>query len=398
MWRRVEVRNYRSIEKVKVDLAPLTLLVGPSGSGKSSFADALVLVKDVADGHAARALELRGGITDLRRWRSTTPTDITVDVRAARVQEALETDYVRHELKLHSNREGKWSFRHELIEGREGGKSRFSIKRSRGEAALEIASPSHPALDRLLQSEATAAVRSLGDMTSAMMVARQFTTMAENAVLRTVRRLRLNLEAMRLPQPSSEDTRLTETGTNMAAAYRGLARADQELVLSNLRRIIPGLLGISVEVFDRFLLLRFTQAQSNGERATFSASAMSDGALRALGIFVAAQQVTPEELLIIEEPEVGLHVGAAPVLFDVLKRASRRGGILVVTHSADLLDAAREEAILVCAYQGGISKIGPLASAQRATSQEGLSSVAKFVHAEQLHLEVGAGPRGERRR
>jgi predicted ATP-dependent endonuclease of OLD family len=57
MWRKVELENYRSIERASVELAPFTVLVGPNGSGKSSFADALVLVRDVASGDAALAID-----------------------------------------------------------------------------------------------------------------------------------------------------------------------------------------------------------------------------------------------------------------------------------------------------------------------------------------------------
>jgi type I restriction enzyme M protein len=59
MWRRVELRNYRSIEDVSVDLAPFTVLVGPNGSGKSNFADALVFAREVAT-DAATAVDKRG--------------------------------------------------------------------------------------------------------------------------------------------------------------------------------------------------------------------------------------------------------------------------------------------------------------------------------------------------
>jgi type I restriction enzyme M protein len=106
-----------------------------------------------------------------------------------------------------------------------------------------------------------------------------------------------------------------------------------------MQRIIPGLERISVERFDRFQFIKFTQRQGGGVLASFSATEMSEGALRALGILVAAEQITPEELLIIEEPEVSIHVGAAQLLFEVLKRASERGAVLITTHSADLLDA-----------------------------------------------------------
>ncbi len=171
-------------------------------------------------------------------------------------------------------------------------------------------------------------------------------------------------------------------GSNVGVAYRSLPAPAQAHVLAAMQKIVPGLGRISVESFDRFLLLKFDQRQRGGHDARFSASEMSEGALRALGILVAAQQMTPDELLIIEEPDVSIHVGAAQLLFDVLEQASRRGAVLVTTHSADLLDAARDEQILVCSYHDGVTKIGPLAQAQREIVREGLFSVAELMRSE----------------
>jgi type I restriction enzyme M protein len=133
--------------------------------------------------------------------------------------------------------------------------------------------------------------------------------------------------------------------------------------------------------------MRFDQKQAAGQVARFSTSEMSEGALRALGILVTAQQMTQDELLIIEEPEVAIHVGAAQLLFDVLKDASTRGSVLLTTHSADLLDAAREEEILVCSYREGVTRIGPLASAQREVVRQGLFTVAELLRSEPLRIE-----------
>lgn len=41
MITRVDIHNYRCLRQVTVDLAPLTVMVGPNSSGKSSFLDAL---------------------------------------------------------------------------------------------------------------------------------------------------------------------------------------------------------------------------------------------------------------------------------------------------------------------------------------------------------------------
>ncbi len=220
-----------------------------------------------------------------------------------------------------------------------------------------------------------------------MVFARQFAALSISAALRNVRRVRLNPEAMRQPQPTTENRRLDESGSNVGVAYRSLGRPAQAQILAAMQKIVPGLADISVEQFDRFLILKFDQRQPRGQTAKFSATEMSEGALRALGILVAAQQMTADELLIIEEPEVSIHVGAAQLLFDVLKQTSRRGAVLVTTHSADLLDAAHDEEILVCSYREGVTNIGPLASAQREIVRQGLFSVAELMRSEPLRIE-----------
>ncbi|WP_170229915.1 AAA family ATPase [Polyangium fumosum] len=375
MWRRVELRNYRSIEHVKVDLAPFTLLVGPNGSGKSNFADALVFVRDVAF-DAATAVEKRGGVTDIRRWSSGKPSEVSIDVRAAETRDELGHNFLRHGFRIHSRRTGAWSFRSEAIEVVENGEHLLDLVRRGHNIEVDVHS-----YERMAQMPA------LSETASAMVLARQLAILYRKPALRHIRRIRLNPEAMRQPQAASENTLLDESGNNIAVAYRSLKYTAKKDVLAAMEKIIPGLSSIDVKPFDRFLLLNFTQEQGAGERATFSASAMSEGALRALGILVAAQQIRMDELLIIEEPEVAIHIGAAQLLFDVLKRASERGAVLVTTHSADLLDAAKDEEILVCSYRDGVTKIGPLASEQRAVVKDGLFSVAELMRSEPLRIE-----------
>jgi len=371
MWRRVELKNYRSIENVNVDLAPFTLLVGPNGSGKSNFADALVFARDVAV-DASSALENRGGIIGVRRWRPSKPTDVTVDVRAGASKAALETDYVRHQFTIHSGQKGDWSFRRELVEHVVRGETQFRIER----------------IGNRISAGPKVSVVDLTDTASVMILARQFKDFSRGAQLQSVRRYRLNPEEMRKPQLSSERTRLEESGANIATATRSLKKTKSfSDILAAMQKIVPGLVDIYPELVGRFISLKFRQQKAAGETAEFNATEMSEGALRAYGIIVASYQMTSEELLVIEEPEVSIHVGAANVLFDVLKHASERGAVLVTTHSADLLDAARDEEILVCDYRAGLTRIGELAAAQRAVVRDGLFSVAELMRSEPLRIE-----------
>jgi len=42
----VQIRNYKSIAQISVNLELFTVLVGPNGAGKSNFIDALAFVQE----------------------------------------------------------------------------------------------------------------------------------------------------------------------------------------------------------------------------------------------------------------------------------------------------------------------------------------------------------------
>src|SRR5437588_7860311 len=62
--RRMRIRGYKSIAFCDVQLAPLTVLVGRNGSGKSNFLDALAFLRDLMEMRTAEAVKERKG------WRS----------------------------------------------------------------------------------------------------------------------------------------------------------------------------------------------------------------------------------------------------------------------------------------------------------------------------------------
>lgn len=378
MWRWIKIRNYRSIEHVVVELAPFTVVVGPNGSGKSNFADAFVFARDIAN-DASTAVQNRGGIAGVRRWRTGRPADVYIELAVAATREELYTDYAYHLFTLTSKREGQWGFKQESIGEVVGSQHSLSMERNRHGAKLHVPNEQQWDEHELDVSETT----------SAMLLVRQLVRFQRAAGLRNVRRYRLNPETMRQPQLATERTRLDESGANIAVAIRSLRqkKAQWDSVLLAMRKLVPGLVDISDGALGRYLGVQFFQRQASGEVAEFAATEMSEGAMRALGILVAAQQMSRDELLILEEPEVSIHPGAAAVLFEFLKQASRRGAVLLTTHSAELLDAAKDEEILVCDYRDGVTHVGPMEREQRRLVEDGLLSAAELMRSEPLRIE-----------
>jgi len=369
VWRRVALKNYRSIESAEVQLAPFTVIVGPNGSGKTNFVDALALASEMAF-DAASAVQSRGGFAALRRWGTEDTASIQGSIRTAASRELLDTTYIEHSFSLVPSQETGWRFLDEVHE-----------ERSQGEVVLRHARTN----GRVAEDKPHLLPDALPPTTSLMLFVRQLVPWSNLEV----RRLQLDLPRMRAPQPAADTSKLVESGQNITSVVRKLRAQDGrgfEFVLAAMRRVIPGLEDISVEDVGGFLVLRFSQQLASGV-AHFTASNMSEGALRALGIIVAAQTTTSSELLIVEEPEVAIHPGAAALLFEVLKRASQQGFVVVTTHSPELLDAAQDEELLVCSYRNGTTRIGPLAMAQREIVREGLFSLSELARSEPLRIE-----------
>lgn len=371
-WRRLHVENYRSIGRIVVDLPPFSMLVGPNGSGKSNVADALLFAAEVGV-NASAAIHRRGGIDGIRRWTPEDPADIVIDCRIAASANELDTNYLRHRFVLGGGLRHKWSFLEEVVEIVVGGHAEHRAVRTGEEVdyswwptRLPFPAPDASILTVLSQLEDFSAAASL---------------------LGGVRRYRPNPDAMREPIKGTDATRLDELGTNIALAVQNLEMAGEGPELENrLSKIVPGLVSLTTDNIGSYSVLRIRQEQGKGGIAELDATGLSDGSLRALGLLVATLQQRRNELLIIEEPEVSVHVAAANLLYDVLREAADKGSVLVTTHSPDLVEAAADEEILVCEYVGGMTRLGSLDPVQRQIVEDGLFSLSELMRSEPLRV------------
>lgn len=77
---RFAVKNFRSIQKCDVELAPLTFFIGPNGSGKTSFVDALLFVGAALKTSLNAAFASRGGIHSILHHPVVLPTASQFDI------------------------------------------------------------------------------------------------------------------------------------------------------------------------------------------------------------------------------------------------------------------------------------------------------------------------------
>lgn len=97
------------------------------------------------------------------------------------------------------------------------------------------------------------------------------------------------------------------------------------------RAIPSGRLGLTVEWY------------LEGVKEPFYLNEMSDGAVRMLCWATLLHSPQLPTLLVIDEPELGLHVAWMNILAEWIKQAARQTQVIIATHSPDLLDHFTED-------------------------------------------------------
>lgn len=366
------MRNYRSIGYCDVSLGSLTYLVGPNGAGKSNFVDALHLVSDALSSSLDQALNVRGGLSEVRRRSGGHPTHFGV-----RLEFSLDGRRGHYAFNVGALKNGEFEVQKEecVVDG--VGKGPF-FKIERGKIKGSSAGPL-PALtkDRL-------ALVALSGFSEFRPIFDALTTMGF---------YNLNPKLMRDLQKPQEGRLLKNVGENIASVLGHLERSAPNalaLITDYLQTVVPTIHSVNRIQVGHMETIEFRQdVPGSGHPWRFSAQNMSDGTLRALGVLTSLFQGNPDlrpTFVGIEEPETALHPGASAALREALEQASRATQILVTSHSPDLLDdeSVTADQILAVLSEGGATKLARTDAASRQAMREHLFTAGELLKLDQL--------------
>jgi predicted ATPase len=150
----------------------------------------------------------------------------------------------------------------------------------------------------------------------------------------------MNLKQIRQaePQIGPNDVFLAASGENLPLVVDNLSQAHldfDEKINNAMREILPATRRIRAA---RSRLNLTVVWYVDGVRDPFYLSEMSDGTVRMLCWATILQSPVLPPLLVIEEPEIGIHVAWLPILAEWIKLAADNTQVIISTHSPDLLD------------------------------------------------------------
>ena len=156
----------------------------------------------------------------------------------------------------------------------------------------------------------------------------------------------------------SESHQLRSHGGNLAAVLYRLEQRDvrrYELICKQIRRILPGFDRFAIEPDYGKVLLRWKAKWTD---KTFGPHVTSDGSLRFFAL-VTLLNLPPEmlpDVILLDEPELGLHPAAVALVGGMIKSMSAERQVIVATQSPLLVDAFDLDEIFVLDLEHGKTK------------------------------------------
>ena len=155
------------------------------------------------------------------------------------------------------------------------------------------------------------------------------------------------------PRADEPSTFLTERGENLPLVLSKLRGDSRQQFVKSLQQLYDGIDNFHVEVGGGRAEL-FLVERGRGERY-IPASRLSDGTLRYMALAAILLDPNPPPLVVIEEPELGLHPDVVLSIGEMLIQASERTQLVVTTHSRVLINALEDHAssVVICEKRDG---------------------------------------------
>ena len=156
----------------------------------------------------------------------------------------------------------------------------------------------------------------------------------------------------------NDNDHLRSDGSNLAAILYLL----QQKYATHYRNIVD-VIQMVAPFFDTFLLkpdplneqvIRLAWRQRGSEQY-FDANALSDGTLRFICLATLLMQPNQPPLILLDEPEMGLHPAAIAILAGMIRSVSKSTQIILSTQSSTLVNQFEPEDIIVVDQKGSES-------------------------------------------
>lgn len=317
---RLEVKGFKSIAELSLEhVAPLMVLAGANGAGKSNVVDALAFFGAIVKRGASQAIRDFGGFSQIhcfkhrKQQRTTVSFAIKIDIQgnlydyALKIMQIDKQPQIVESLKVNDLT---------VIDRKADGDTKIALSDG---LPLQVL-PDYPS-----------------DMTALMLLSQS----PLYTFLTNINVFRIDPLAAKRPDSSNTDaTALDSHGNNIATMLSVLEKKPEfrQQVLDWIELIVPSMENVATEKqrLDGSTVITFKE---EGTRTRFPAQLISDGTIYTLCILTAVLSRADQlGITIIEEPERGIHPKAIGELVQLMREnASLTHPLILTTHSESIV-------------------------------------------------------------
>jgi len=319
---KLAIKNFKSIREQTLALGRLNVFIGGNGAGKSNLIEAFRFLREIVNQNLAGYTGMKGGADRLLYFGRKRSPDLSFFLEFADGVAANA-----YAVKLRATEDGNFLIVNETVFERED--------HARGMLNLN-ANPSPQSYSResrLKTLDLEPAEKAMRDMESYQVY--HFHDTSDTAAVKGTG----DVEDNRVLRPQAD---------NLAAFLYWMQQKQPDHfanIQDTLRQIAP--------FFDQFRLAPSKLNESKirlewkekGSDAYFNASSFSDGTLRFLCLATLLLQPELPAVVLLDEPELGLHPAAVTLLADLLSSAATRTQVIAATQSVTLVNQFEPESV-----------------------------------------------------
>ncbi len=326
---RIYIKGFKSFHNIDIKLANLNVLIGANGAGKSNFLSVFRFAQNIARGELQTFIGQRGGANRLLHFGR----DVTEEMFLK-----LYFDVGNYECNLAPTDEDSLFFKYEeATYYSQGGPSTFHTNAgiTANKESVTVSLTGSPFIkSRFIKSFLTWQVY-------------HFDNTTDNAGVKQLGDL--------------EDNKFFRSdGANLAPflyLLRERHRKSYHEIVESVRLIAPFFKDFALEPSrlnpDKIRL----EWQHQSSDAYFNASQLSDGTLRMMCLTTLLLQPQLPTLIVIDEPELGLHPFALNILAGLMRKVASKTQLIISTQSTHLVNQFELDDLLVVNRNDGASTI-----------------------------------------
>lgn len=348
-------------------MRPLNVFIGPNASGKSNFIEILNLLK-YAPVHLESPISTTGGINEWL-WKGRRESDDEKRAQIDIILSAESDNGIRHLIEF-GGVKNSLQMVTELIEQEKvtpGEDQKYDFYTlNKGRAVLHDADVGDQRIEREID-------RSVLDLRGSILSQLKDPDPGRYKIFEY---LQTSYSGIQIYKDWTFGSDSTIRSSQLADGALDFVNKDGRNIVSIIasmdRKTKNDLLTILQNLYSEIAYLRIAPAGAGLQQLMIEeeggievpAQRLSDGTLRFLFLAVILMNPNPPPIIVIEEPELGLHPDVIPKVGDLLLQASRKTQVVVTTHSRMLVDffGAVPEDVVVCNKENGSSVMERLSS------------------------------------